>query len=92
MRRHAAPQAQLGPTLQSTPTHTHYTFVFSRYVTAAQHFDKINSKNFVVPSIIITAFASFVSFVSSHSLIPGTIRTLLALFVGFLGTYTCTLR
>jgi len=56
------------------------------YVTAAQHFDKINNKTYVVPSIMITAFASFVSFVSSHSLIPGTIRTLLALFVGFLGT------
>ena len=54
-------------------------------MTAAQHFDKINNKNYVVPSIMITAFASFVSFVSSHSLIPGTIRTLLALFVGFLG-------
>lgn len=56
------------------------------YVTAAQHFDKVNNKSYVVPAIMITAFASFVSFVSSHSLIPVLIRTLLALFVGFLGT------
>ena len=34
-----------------------------RYVTAAQHFDKINNKNYVGPAIMITAFASFVSFV-----------------------------
>jgi len=56
------------------------------YICAAQHFDKVNNKSYVVPAIMITAFASFVSFVSSHSLIPVLIRTLLALFVGFLGT------
>ena len=34
-----------------------------RYICAAQHFDKINNKNYVVPAIMITAFASFTSFV-----------------------------
>lgn len=56
------------------------------YVTAAQYNDGVNNKQYVIPALLITSFASFVSFCSSSTLIPMTGRSILALFVGLLGT------